>query len=125
VVRGVELLRGKLDTCREVLRELLHVGASVGALPHGGAPSIQVEEGNILDVDVSAADVVYFCATCFAPDLMRGIQRLVSRLKRGTRVLVVDRWLGEATDGWGLRRIGACQVRATWGTAMALILEKV
>ena len=49
--------------------------------------TLQLLEKNILDVDLSDATVVYMCSTCYPKPLMQKLVEILSKLKKGLRVI--------------------------------------
>jgi hypothetical protein len=124
-VVGVDLMRSKIAECGSLL-SLLTQHAPTG--PRGSAI-----EGNFLryeaDEDGQPAvfdwtsgdvDVVFGCATCFADDVMRPLIAGFAKLKKGARIIMIDKQLPTApTDPFAL--VGSCQVRSSWGEGFAYI----
>ena len=55
---------------------------------------LELVEGDFTNVDWwSNADVVYTCATCFTTEMMQQLQPLFALLKRGSRIITLDKKL--------------------------------
>jgi hypothetical protein len=120
-VLGVELLKGTIDICRQVVSRLQPT-----AWVLGGCAQLKLMEADFLHEDVVAewitADVVYACATCYGEDLMTRLLDKFTFLKEGTRVILIDRWIQDK-DFLDLKT--CCQVTTSWGTGCAYIYDKV
>jgi hypothetical protein len=92
--RGVELLpelHEEASRCVEVFRRRADETSAVGC-------AIELRLGNLLEFDISDADVVYIHATCFSPALLDATaHKLARECKNGTRVAIMSKQLPE---GW-------------------------
>jgi len=62
------------------------------------ACEVTLDEGDLLNYDVSSADVVYIHATCFTPQLLSALAlKLASELKTGARVMIMSK---QFPEGW-------------------------
>jgi len=61
--------------------------------------------------DWSDADIIYLSAVCFSDELVAGVADLLTRVKKGTRVVS----LKEIPDRPFLELYAAIKVKMTWG----------
>jgi predicted RNA methylase len=50
---------------------------------------IEIVKGDMLEVDWSDADIIYASSICFPDELVEGIAKCCSKLKKGTRIIAL------------------------------------
>jgi len=91
---AVERLEGAIDAALEAGAE----GEDAEALRRAKACEVTVDLGDLLNFDVSDADVVYIHATCFTPELLLATAtKLANEMKTGARVMLMSK---QFPEGW-------------------------
>jgi hypothetical protein len=87
-VLGIEIMRYKAIECCLVASKL----KTSLVLSETQAPSaVRIVEGNFCAVSwQSAADCVYSCATCYAPDQLKQLFHDCLQLKKGAKIVLID-----------------------------------
>lgn len=98
--RGVELLtelHEAATSARAAFDDALARGDGE-VIEAARACEVTLDEGDLLNYDVSSADVVYIHATCFTPQLLSALAlKLASELKTGARVMIMSK---QFPEGW-------------------------
>ena len=85
-------------------------------MPHS---PVSVIEGDILEIDWSGADIIFFASVLFPVEALEKAADQMSRLKQGARIIS----LRELPKREFLRLTAACFVRFSWGIHEALFYE--
>ncbi|OUS43624.1 hypothetical protein BE221DRAFT_194555 [Ostreococcus tauri] len=92
--RGVEILRELHEAAMVAVERYEAARGEMG----DATGDVSVELGDLLECDVSDADVVFVHATCFTPELLGATAtKLARELKNGARVALVSK---QFPEGW-------------------------
>ncbi len=80
---GVELSKTRVGSALDVKKKL----DKKGLIKKGRA--LEFKQGNITEADVSDADVVFMCSTCFSKELMSTLTNKLAQLKKGLVVVTL------------------------------------
>ena len=109
---GVERLGG---LCSAATRVSERLGAELGER----CPAISFLEADLLEVDLSEANVVFLHANCFQPPLLEALPARFEALPDGARVISVGHLLGG-----GLELIETTKLELGWGESQAAIYRR-
>jgi len=89
-----------------------------------GSPPVKFRELDILDVDYSAADVIYYYGTCATEEFIRELIAQFRRtLRPGTRIITVSWSLAQFADGSEFAVTKELALPYMWGTAGVFLHE--
>jgi SAM-dependent methyltransferase len=115
-VVGVDLMFSKLEQCRLTWQCLL----ARSALP---AAAVEIREQDLFDTDLTAATVVYACATCFSAEtVLRIQQRCADELSVGVLVVLLDK---QFDDPHRLALLFTHCCRTSWGVGTAFVYRRL
>jgi SAM-dependent methyltransferase len=118
-VVGVELLPGLGDLARELLAR--YDTEFRPRLPEQRQHQrIEFIDGDFLQQDLSAVDIVFAHATCFSPELIAQLGKKLEELKPGARVIVA----GHTINTPALKFLAMKIMKADWGTALTAIYQR-
>lgn len=103
---GVELCPSRAAKAAQIKNDLITRGALKNK------KKLTFIEGNIMDVPLSDATVIFMCSTCFSPELMKKLTDKLARLKKGTRILT----LKELYPNKAFTLVKTLQVPMTWSS---------
>ena len=111
---GVELLEG-LHAASEDARR------AIAAAAPAEAATVELRKGDMLEVDWSAADVVYSSSICFGGELWTAMQPLLRKLKPGARFLTLK--MPDMADG-AFELVDTILVQMSWGAINVHLLRR-
>lgn len=84
---------------------------------------IEIVKGDMLEVDWSDADIVYASSICFPDELVDGIAKCCSKLKKGTRIIALKEF---PKDGYPYLKLDYnLKLKMTWGRCQVMIYSIV
>jgi SAM-dependent methyltransferase len=118
-VVGIELLPGLGDAAREVQRKY-ETELRPQLPPEYHRQEIQFIDGDFLEIDLTAADVVFAHGTCYPQELIAQLAEKLGELRSGARVIMV----GHPLISPELTVLKMMQMKADWGTALAYAYQR-
>ncbi len=113
-VCGVEILEGLAQAAKLATERYV-------AMHPKSAPEFLVLQQDMNEVDWADADVVYMSSVCFSEALLEKLKERGKRLRSGARIIA----LNDLGDGKTYRTICTADVRMTWGTVEAFVMERL
>lgn len=141
-VIGIELMRTKVNICREMMKQLRLKGCwelyfdedtridSNEKMTFHSAVNTTLCKVDIIEADFlsvpwwEVADVVYAACTCFSDDVLDQIIQRCLELKDGSLVVLLDRPIHASVMAKNFKLLGSFQTRASWGETSVLIYIK-
>lgn len=117
---GVEKLESLYNLC-VALNEKLPTLPEMQELPTDKKLNIEFINEDLLNVDLSEADIVFINATCFYGDLWDAILARLLKLKVGARVILTTRVI--KTGGFKLKHQNLFLM--SWGLSQVSIYERI
>ena len=116
---GIELLPELNDAAQMVLQR--YQDQILPYLPQKHWQQIEYRCADMMEQDISDADIVFTHCTCFAPMLMDAIRAKCEQLKVGAIVITISKELGSPLFAHADTRV----VQMAWGTATAYFWKKI
>jgi SAM-dependent methyltransferase len=130
---GIDLMHSKIVTAQALMTNLTNRFVNKS----------QYSDINIIEMDFLScsdqwldADIVYMCSTCFGPDLLIPLGRMLTLLKSGTVIVLLDKLIDAMSSPTSTSEEqcvsvkdlfvleGSCQCVTTWGEASAFIYRR-
>ncbi|WP_434388443.1 SAM-dependent methyltransferase [Melittangium boletus] len=118
-VVGIELLPGLGDAARGVLtRYDAEVRPTLP--PEHQGQRIEFIDGDFLQQDLSAADVLFAHGTCYGPETMAALTQKLTEMKPGSRIVMAGQTLQSPDFAFVKMKV----MRTDWGTALAAVYRR-
>ena len=119
-VKGIDIMQDLYKTSIDVLSRFNEEFAPK-LPPSKVLPEIEFILGDFLKYDISDADVIFSCSTCFDDEMMESIAEKVEKLKTGSRVITLTKSLPSNE----FEEIHHCFYPMSWGTSQVFIYKKL